>query len=467
MIHHIIFDNVRDGAGYAIYGCSEQFPKQYERPIEKICDRYLLGEITGNTAAIRYAPLEDRYLLSVIFRFPFGSAVQERGHLAVVNFLLEAPDADALFRNGFEQKKVIRMAAEKYCGDIGISPDGMPALAEGPKDHGVETLLDSDELLLEGALCGAGTTLFNQLFLSQRTDPDKQIRRLTQLLPWALCRQLSFHTNIHSEADSHGIALCFYPPQLMQSARGWKEGGPSGTNKAYILEGGRTRKGPPQAKADREKNAALFDMIQDLEDSLYPFLREAVTDWKTLLKLASQYRKKGSLRPLTEYIPRERISQLLEQGDWDPKTWEAVQAVLPSGMRVAKRSDLPAVPAVQAGASREEPAEQVAAPREESAEKTAAAPGRPDGHRRLRWTASPLFDLAGILLSLAGLFYLIDRAVNFDILRDDRTIVFSISTGGVINVVQLVLIFGLGWISHFFLSSLCESLRRKKSRSTK
>lgn len=456
MIHHIIFDNVRDGAGYAIYGCSEQFPKQYERPIEKICDRYLLGEIIGNTAAIRYAPLEDRYLLSVIFRFPFGSAVQPRGHLTVVNFLLEDQDADNLFRNGFEQQKVIRMAAEKYRGDIDISPNSMPLLGEEQKDCGMEALLGSDELLLEGALCGAGTTLSNQLFLSQRTDPDKQIRRLTQLLPWALCRQLTFHTNIHSEADSHGIALCFYPPQLMQRARGWKEGGPSGTNKVYILDGGRTRKGPPQAQIAREKCASLYGMIQDLEDSLYPFLREAVTDWKTLLKLASHYRKKGSIRPLTEYIPRERISQLLEQGEWDTETREAVQTVLPSGMCAGKRSNLPAEPEAQAGAPQEKPAE-----------KTASAPGRPDGHRQLHWTASPLFDLVGILLTLAGLFYLIDRAVNFDILRDNRTIVFSISTGGVINVVQLVLIFGLGWISHFFLSSLCESLRRKKSRSTK
>ena len=70
MIHTIIYDN-RPERGYDLYDQSPDFPSQYKPDINEICR--CMGQPEGNERrgpALRYGPLADRYLLSVIFYLP-------------------------------------------------------------------------------------------------------------------------------------------------------------------------------------------------------------------------------------------------------------------------------------------------------------------------------------------------------------------------------------------------------------
>ena len=92
MTHTIIYDN---RTGYRFYESSPDFPEQYKQDIATICSRFTCGKTSAS--ALRYAPLGEYYLLSVVFRCPHGSKFHDRSLYIVVNFLMDDADANDFF----------------------------------------------------------------------------------------------------------------------------------------------------------------------------------------------------------------------------------------------------------------------------------------------------------------------------------------------------------------------------------
>ena len=338
MPHFIVYDNVGSHQGYAMYYRSENFPEDFVDPITSVCEKYTVGSGSRESMAVRCAPLRGRYLISTVFRRPAGSQVQQRGHCSVVNMLLDAKETDEFFREKFSSEKVIAWANDIYRqhkSALGFACD------EDSSENGQSSEAPSaiycleDSYLLEAALYHARSPISSQLFVEMEGDADAAIRRMIQLVPYALRKTLTFHTNIQGTAESHGVCVCFYPPENRKDLVKWQAGGPGDTNKITIVANSGKRKGPGSEHAVLTSVEHLGGLIKSKEKDLYLFLTEAVTDWDTLLKIAKAHGQK-KLKDLTMFISEDDICRVLGKKEWDTAVLRSVQVLLPKRSKKAR-----------------------------------------------------------------------------------------------------------------------------------
>lgn len=476
---YIVYDNVGDRQGYAMYARSNDFPEKYVAPITQICEQYTdCG--TQESVSIRCAPLNERYLVSVIFRRPRGSAVQRRGHFSIVNMLLDNRDRETFFSKPFSSEDQVKKAEKYYhlhLKELGRDP-GSPQTGKQGKKTTRPCQLE-DRILLEAARYGCDCPVSSQLFVRLEGSADEEIRRLIQLTPAAMCRKLSFHTNILGESESHDIALCFFDPGSRSDLRSWKDGGPANTEKATLDTRTGKRDGFEQDPLLRAQVNQMSNLVSGQAGSVYPFLREAVTSWEMLLDAAKSYAGDKNLKDALLCIPEELICRTLQQKRCSGELLDAVQQALPYSYRNANdeivqqkrnfRTDAGEQTAEQAketsavyiNIEQENAGMKEEIRTDRQPEEKGKKPKVSFRERLVRLGTSPLVSLLGLLLTLTGFFIVISWVVDAELVREAGTFSINISLGAVIVVAQALALFVLGFLAHMFAEGLFKRPRRK------
>lgn len=329
MIHAIVFAN---RSGYHLFERTADFPETFRKDIQEICDR--LQAFDGLTdTALRYMPLRDRYLLSVILRLKHGNADCLRSHVCAVNFLLEQEDADAMFAGDLRQTADLAVKAarklmevrdcalpEYICRELLQAADPMPSM---PQEAGIPL-----PTLMTGAYYGAGAKLTKQLFIQSTGDPLEELQVLCGNLPPALRRTLRFHTDCVSAAESHGITLCF-SSRLEEIISSYFSQGPDTTKFWVFPPDGRI---PSKIDSDLEGLAARLAAIPE-RVPVYGLLMGYIPNWKTSLNLSQLLREKAdpSLAQALELLPEEDMLAFLHSGLLDET--ELTELVRTAGKR--------------------------------------------------------------------------------------------------------------------------------------
>ncbi len=311
MIHTIVYDN---RTGYGFYERSQDFPIEYEASVAEVCNAISDGkDRVTNEQAYRYAPLKDKFLLSVVMRYPKGNADQIRAHKAVVNFLMDEDTADRLWLYPVSQCiKAAGLAAneilEKYRGkfiDSAILQHYISKLKDTEK---IPVSRDKTEILLTGLLCCGDGRVHKQLFVQTQENPGQLLDSVVEKIPENMRKYIRFMTDVYNDAESMDISLCLhsYPLSTNQS-------GSPATDKIRI-------------RLDDVNKGAQFALgrkaLTLYEQELYSFYRRCIRNWKeysSLIEIAESksFDKKvlsvlGEDKVLEEINPSLTITELAE-----------------------------------------------------------------------------------------------------------------------------------------------------------
>lgn len=212
MIKAIVYANRH--RGFDLYEESLGFPTQYKSEIYTLSNLASGFLHDGPLTALRYAALQDRFLLQVILRFPDGNEEQSRPHHQVVSFLMETEDADALFAIPFTavagNAKHLAQTLLQKCKGADSLPEDLTAqlLADHTSVRKKEPSSALMNALWFGA-CQCGGPLTTQLFFATDDPAEPVLARLLDSLPPKLRKNLSFHTSITGGSDATGTVLHF------------------------------------------------------------------------------------------------------------------------------------------------------------------------------------------------------------------------------------------------------------------
>lgn len=314
MIHTIIYAN-RNG-GYNFFERSDGFPPEFEEPIRSISG-YADSQAPdlGSQAAIRYAPLMDRFLLSVIFRIVGGNADHNRAHTIIVHFLMEQQEANRFFSlpfcTGAENAiQTARDLLEQYrdtCLPAQLDSLFLPPSVDAPPPADMEAPAGT---VLSGALYCARTPASSQLFLQYRNSPYGDLQNLLKSLPYYLRKRISFHTCVLSASESQGTCINFCPPPRLEVIASGSFDGSAPTNKYcwYPDESGI----PAQPDREAIRTAAKLSALPE-KLPLMRYLQYTIWSWEDYLALSDLARSSRPLEDALEIIPQDRLLSLLRQ----------------------------------------------------------------------------------------------------------------------------------------------------------
>ncbi|MBR3837655.1 MAG: hypothetical protein IKJ74_05845 [Clostridia bacterium] len=200
-------------SGYQLYDGSSDFPKEYSAKIENL---YANGRIVQEPLdrerdyrCLRFAPLGDRFLFSVIYK-GYGGNGDARGNAATVNWLFDPFEADDFFAAGFRGRMV----------DLIAESDSIVI------ERGYEIPLK--KVALKGAFMptfNAQSALFSAAYYSTLRTENERIKvqtyvgcnceedilnhlcRLYDCLPPKMRRLVSFHAGASSAAETKDAVL--------------------------------------------------------------------------------------------------------------------------------------------------------------------------------------------------------------------------------------------------------------------
>lgn len=286
MTHIIIYDNCAQQNGYGLERRSPGFPERYCAELAAVCSKFA-SRAGAEPAGVRWAPLQDRFLLSVVLRFPGGSAAQHRGHYSVVNFLLDGSDADHFFTLplGRTLPAVIDHARNLYNNREKGLPDGLPfhTLAS-PSDLEQPPVVPlPGEVLLAGAFYAREVPMLHQLFLED-SAPAHQLQQLQRLLPCALRKDISFFSGLDDACESYGCALNFCSRSVMEHIQ-----------REEVLDSPSTTKycaGAGEDPAAFLKDSGMLrrcrKILSALDSPCGETVRKSITGWDQLARLGEE-----------------------------------------------------------------------------------------------------------------------------------------------------------------------------------
>ena len=349
MTHLIIYDN---RTGYRFYEASRNFPEQYKRGIAEICGALTCGDRDSiGKPALRYTPLQDRFLLSVIFRCPDGSEFHHRSLYIVVNFLMDADDADDFFSYPFSRVHdvVIQYAASlytQYANKKQDLPTGLPLehweqfldTSNHPPFYGEFNRLTHIDLhawricqkspsypkpmapknvvmplswLLSSVLYHK-YAVSHQVYVGSHTLPSWEIQLLQEALPAKLRKDMTFHTALVSDQESHGITLNFSSVEQLQTIQtGEFQGGTASTTKHIFFADGISAKAEkdtsPAEQQFHPKSEKISQVISQIPFGIYQIIAKSIHTWDAFLKLAELNDTEEILPQIFQIIPKERL----------------------------------------------------------------------------------------------------------------------------------------------------------------
>ena len=317
MIHAVIFANREQGN--QLYERTQDFPGGAADRIREICLRHGVPDSLGNTdPVLRYQPLDGRFLLTVIFRMPAGSAVydqESRAHVVCVNFLMDAPEADRFFRIPFHQvaPAVVQTSREllefqgrtisrNVCGSFLrlAAEDAMPCRGKTPL-----------AILMMGACHSLEIRQTKQLYLQSSHPAAEELHNLLRILPPPLRKQLSFHTGCVSAAECQELGVCYCHDGTLSGILASDFKGGSRTTKYWYFADGSNQ----GSRIDDQNRMFVNRLIQIPEAiPMYDLLRDAVTDWDTYRELSLLVSGRPKLAQVLELLPEENVLRIIRSG---------------------------------------------------------------------------------------------------------------------------------------------------------
>lgn len=436
-------DKVR---GYGFEKRSEGFPARYEALVHHVCSTVSDPQgVEDDCVAIRYSPVDDRFLLSFIFRKPHGDADQPRGHNTVVNLLLSDEEADELFSRPTDHM-LRQMTA--YAAHLVKEPARW-------KDVGVAepTTGWDDKLRVFGAvptaelLAGAALSETmegdrpKQLFVALDSDPLQELKTVMCHLPGSLRKRVCFHTGIISAQESRGIALNFVPVEKMrQIIMGNFNRAQSSDKFVWGLEDSEW-----SDSADVAAVAAHCAGIASLPaaDVLYPLLMETVSDWTTWRAWRDVKEDASRLDCTLALLPADRVCQALSQSGISRAVLETlgrcrVREVAACANDLLRSMKVPVL-GNDTGAQEWKETEKV--PQAKAEKKYREKAPRLD--REIRNLAAKLVRPAILLALLILLGFVLLGFIQTDTSAQDKTIILVMTASQLANVVRLLAAMGL------------------------
>ncbi len=239
-MEHIIYSC--EGKDYCLNGGTEGFPRHL---IDQVSFLYSSTTImatarVGFTYFVRYAPLDDRFLVSVIFK-GVNTEQESRIHGAAVNYLLSKEEADTFWsghiRNNFNAalEKAVRLLTEKGYNipeTKGFEEREISDYTEMSKRQALFAALDQanrKDSPAEQTLLG----------LDEGEDPFDYLEWIAETLPVGIRRNLSFTVGASSVAETVGVTLGFFKNEdLSYFVRNNNFGGAANIVRLIFVEGG-------------------------------------------------------------------------------------------------------------------------------------------------------------------------------------------------------------------------------------
>lgn len=202
------------GKGYGLYAAHPEFPESYKQSIEDLYEKqHIAGPVTdrGDQHCFRFAPLQDGYVLSVIYK-NCTCAEEQRHFFASVNWVGSAEEADDLFGEGMEKNffRIVLQSDELLRQQGYRIPDMPPPLLHKQ----VQLSEDARAALAGAALYATRAAQENrpvraQVFLgrSRKEGLFDSLFWLLRNLPPRMRKHLSFHLGASVAAETFPVAL--------------------------------------------------------------------------------------------------------------------------------------------------------------------------------------------------------------------------------------------------------------------
>lgn len=290
MVYACIYDNIPDKGGYGIHARSTGFPYSFEQDILSVSGCFSAGEGYEETTAIRYAPIRnDKYLLTWVLRHPVTYAEGNRAWHTEVHFVMDAQDADHLFRYPISAvaERVSRKAYEMW-QTMNCELDGGLTLFgkdEHPCDNWDINGKIDDCVLLAGAFYCGQADMACQLYL-ESDDAWGEMDVVQRCLPYALRKDLSFCIGLQSQQESRGTVFNFPTNIGLQQLHNTRGEGVPMSEKYWSWE----QFGDRKLYHDCD---LILSRMSDWKESLLGMLFSVVTTWQELSAFAEDDLSKG------------------------------------------------------------------------------------------------------------------------------------------------------------------------------
>ena len=313
MIHAIVYakwDGVLD-----FYESTPHFPEEYLPQIESICQQVGVGFVPGQqNYALRYAPLQDRYMLNVMLRNPGGGADEHRVHWNVLTFLLDAAEADRLFLLSYHDIRDNALAVSRaLLGDFRkkvLPVELVEELLTGKarQERTIQSRIPA-HVLMTAALYSKKESDPFRLFIQVPDDPAQELDLLLSSLPPLLRKDISFHSGVYFPEDSFGVSICCCTAPVLERLEATGFNGCEPGNIYYHYSGDVGRKN----RVDERYTRRMQD-LQKLHSRVmrYDILQFAISDWDTYLKMADVVHAKNALRETFRLLQDRDLENALE-----------------------------------------------------------------------------------------------------------------------------------------------------------
>ena len=333
MIHAIHFAN---RGGFDLFESTKGFPEEFKEEIRTICNK-LVGSKEEHGPALRYMPLKNRYLLTVIFRVHGGNGDEARSHVTAVNFLMDDSDADAFFELPFRTtaNNAISVARELEGVREEPWPDNLrkrllQKIEDPSTEYRSETPLST---LLIGVGYGMAKTVGKQLFLQTREDPITELHNLIRFLPPRLCRDLRFHTDCLNASETSGITIC-YSSRLDDLLSGDFRNGPDKMKRYWYFSPSFEKK----SNVDEEIEVITQRMVAlPQRIPLYEvLLKRCITSWESYQALSSLLGEplEPTLKNILQVLPDQELSRVIPDAPLSVQNLQALKKAAPRKSRV-------------------------------------------------------------------------------------------------------------------------------------
>ena len=416
VVHASVYAN-RD-RGFDLYEQTEGFPEKLRSKILSVSGEIAATNPADPCTALRFAPLEDRYLFSVIFREPQGNADQARAHHIIVHFLLEGSSADLLLSHPFTA--VAERAMELARRIVGLRNCFLPkewtaSLLNPPHPAPPGRILSPERnlLLLMGAAgfwCSHSPLRHQAYIAASETDAVSHIRDVMMRLPLRLRKTLSFHTGLCSAPESREIALNFCSEETLDRLMADGYAGAASSNKYWY----RCRDNSMSERITPQLLEAATEL--DFPDLFYRKLSFSLTDWGQVVAFYRAAREKqlaGALKALDTRV----LDQEIRSGRFDTEELKQIsgQKGLPGA--TAARRCLKELGLGQTGP--------IPLPKTDAPPAKPARKPRRTGKKAHRRTAFLVCALAALLLTVLSLLAMVTLELT------GGTLVISVTAGAV------------------------------------
>ncbi len=213
------------GNGYGLYEAHPAFPDAYRESVAALFERqHIVGSATAQADRFccRFAPLQDAYVLSVIYK-ECTCAEESRSFFAAVNWLFTADEADLLLRDDM-RKRFFQyiLHSDEILEEAGyiFEPRPAPVLRREvfPTENEQKALVSAAYYATKAA-CEDEGRLSAQIFVGC-ADTEALFDNLFWILracPWRLRKFFSFHVGAAAVSETFGVALAVTRDDVLEA----------------------------------------------------------------------------------------------------------------------------------------------------------------------------------------------------------------------------------------------------------